>query len=500
MGKKSHVPLTVLGKSRDVMKRIQGKGRLKTSLEAFPSIFDVYRTKGRFEVPMVRLVRQNVKLPSPLCYSAFEAVKVRDFPIIHNSGDASWFDALDLRLVAIEAELVVPDHQVTGAARLVHHLHDVIETKSLGGGLTRYGSGVSGTWIRGSDVDLTWILPVPQFKNAKSDNAVDERLRQWKIGQLQSLRKRLLEDLPEDLGLTHAEVVKSTSMCVPPVLKMGGTHVLPPCDVTINGTDGMLNTLLVKMLCLLDTRLPRLVGLLKHWVFCRNVHDRSTGGLSSYTLVIMAAAYLLESAPLRLSSAGLDQVSVDNMCTCIRGWSETSEVVSCEDNFPLTLWQNIIRRRAHVETPCDMAQLLEGFFSMFAKRIKYGGAASVAEMPFEFEIGVAGEDMDCDSIGSIDEIRQMRRQLSEQAKGAAPGVLRVLCPLTGVDVQRFATEQRWQPLLAEFERAAEALRPPAATEFAGITAEFAPEELGRNVTARLEALFTVVPRDQDTPE
>merc|ERR1719424_758926 len=102
--------------------------------------------------------------------------------------------------------------------------------------------------------------------------------------------------------------------------------------------------------------------------------------------------------------------------------------------------------------------------------------------------------MDCDSIGSIDEIRQMRRQLSEQAKGAAPGVLRVLCPLTGVDVQRFATEQRWQPVLAEFERAAEALRAPSAAECAS------SEELGRNVTARLEALFTVVPRDQDTPE
>eukprot|EP00401_Gymnodinium_catenatum_P036079 CAMPEP_0117475744 /NCGR_PEP_ID=MMETSP0784-20121206/9954_1 /TAXON_ID=39447 /ORGANISM="" /LENGTH=728 /DNA_ID=CAMNT_0005270003 /DNA_START=1 /DNA_END=2184 /DNA_ORIENTATION=+ len=196
-------------------------------------------------------------------------------------------DVCDL-LQTIESAMWPTDERVVQLRRIERLLHSLCS--QLGGHLCYYGSYGNGTWMRDSDLDLTWIVVRPD----EADEARTGTTRYWELSLLRRLRDRV--DAAAMCAVQKTWVV----MARVPVLKIYGMHGDVLCDISVNNLEGLRNTRLVNALCAEETLLAPLVRLLKYWAQLRGIDDRSRGGFSTYTLVLMAAHFLqsrLPSAP-----------------------------------------------------------------------------------------------------------------------------------------------------------------------------------------------------------
>lgn len=82
-----------------------------------------------------------------------------------------------------------------------------------------------------------------------------------------------------------------------PVVKF----VFPPTktkvDVTVNNTLACINTKMLRDYCAIDSRLAKLVSIVKHWAKRRVVNDPYNGTLSSYCYVLMCIHHLQTRSP-----------------------------------------------------------------------------------------------------------------------------------------------------------------------------------------------------------
>ncbi|CAE7237735.1 SAP13 [Symbiodinium sp. CCMP2456] len=207
-----------------------------------------------------------------------------------------------------------------------------------------------------------------------------------------------------------------------PVLKFFGSDEEVLCDVSVNNHEGLQNSRLVQGLCKMEPLLGPVVRLLKHWARRRQLGDRAKGGFSTYTLVLMAVKVLQESKACKLPPHSVQELVL-----------KVQEDSSPE---PLQIWMQA--KKDKLCTPKMLEKTFVAFFDYFAQPTwSSGGIVRVAPAAASEQ-----EESDC----------------SPQAPPPPPlEVLRVVCPLTQLDVQR-SKAQEWQHMAKEISRASQILR------------------------------------------
>ncbi|CAE7663575.1 SMU1 [Symbiodinium necroappetens] len=167
----------------------------------------------------------------------------------------------------------------------------------------------------------------------------------------------------------------------------------------------------------------QVVRLLKHWARRRQLGDRAKGGFSTYTLVLMAVKVLQESKACKLPAHSVQELVL-----------KVQEDSSPE---PLQIWMQA--KKDKLCTPKMLEKTFVAFFDYFAQPAwSSGGIVRVAP--------AAASEQDKES------------DCSPQAPPPPPlEVLRVVCPLTQIDVQR-SKAQEWQHMAKEISRASQILR------------------------------------------
>ena len=193
-----------------------------------------------------------------------------------------------------------------------------------------------------------------------------------------------------------------------PVLKFFGEGDEVLCDVSVNNTEGLLNSNLVRKFCETEPVLAPVLRLLKHWARSCKLGDRATGGFSSYTLVLMTIHVLQ-----RTDTAVLTPQRVQTLCEETRSQSKLQS---------LGIW--------YPNTHCaedEISRVLGDFFDFYSKpAFETGGVVHITPV----DIGPQP-----DSVES----------------------LQVICPLSEIDVQR-SHSQEWHRMFYEISKADQLFR------------------------------------------
>ena len=279
--------------------------------------------------------------------------------------------------------------------------------------------------------------PAPPAEELRDTHDTPSRLAQFRA--LLLLRSKAERDSLE--GVKKMFVVRARV----PVLKLFGSGGEVLCDVSVNNHEGLQNSRLVQGLCKTDPLLGPVVRLLKHWARSRRLADRSTGGFSTYTLVLMAVKVLQESRSASYSCK-LAPEAVQELAL---------KVQNCSSPEPLSIWMQA--KNAKLCHGAQLAQAFVDFFEYFSQPAwNAGGIVRVAP-----PAAVPTQEEEVDTV-------QLDTQASTPpAPSVAPpvppppplGILQVFCPLTQCDVQR-SKAQEWQHMVKEIARASEILRNP----------------------------------------
>eukprot|EP00439_Symbiodinium_sp_Y106_P073581 s499_g13.t3 len=249
------------------------------------------------------------------------------------------------------------------------------------------------------------------------DSSISARLVQFRaLRLLRAKAERFTFEGVEKLYVIRARV---------PVLKFFGSDEEVLCDVSVNNHEGLQNSRLVQGLCKMEPLLGPVVRLLKHWARRRQLGDRAKGGFSTYTLVLMAVKVLQEGKACKLPPHSVQELVL-----------KVQEDSSPE---PLQIWMQA--KKEKLCTPKMLEKTFVAFFDYFAQPAwSSGGTVRVA--PAASEQKQDEEKSDC----------------SPQTPPPPPlEVLRVVCPLTQIDVQR-SKAQEWQHMAKEISRASQILR------------------------------------------
>ena len=351
-------------------------------------------------------------------------------------------------LAQLAAELTPSAQQLQGAQEMKQQLEPVVQ--KLGGSLQCYGSCSNGTFMQGSDLDLSFMVdeaqikstfhpaPVPKVvpkpptcrngqpqavarpsapprvvppppalspvspppppatppeRNVSKVNMGDLHYKVLRLFRVES--RRVKHAGAKKVHLVHARI---------PVLKFHGPQNEVLCDVSVNNTEGVLNSLLVRRFCETEPMLAPAVRLLKHWARCRLLGDRARNGFSTYTLILMAVHVLQQQG------TALNQQMVRRLSHEIAGSTGGTLDIWCQP------FANSLR----------VPQIFARFFELYSQPA--------------FQAGVKiSIDTDEDQVPNDG------------------GILEVICPLTQVDVQR-CRKADWTLMFEEISRAAQLLR------------------------------------------
>lgn len=342
----------------------------------------------------------------------------------------------------------------------------------LGGTMTCYGSCSNGTFMQGSDVDLSWMVdeqkvftilgpkappvplpppppppgptkpvelrsrppppqrlqipppppmpsipPPPPGKTPPTLQATDAwGAKEIKKKELHFKALRLFRlQAQRSGGLTGIKQIWVQKARVP-VLKFWGTDDQVVCDISVNNLEGLSNTLLVREFCEKEPVLAPVLRLLKHWARCRGLGDRAAGGFSTYTLVLLAVHALQTSGETTLDRQMVQQLCEEVQNRMNRSNSSTPPIID--------IWQ-----------PPASSFMLEGKAPELFKSV-----FDICSQP-EFKAGAKIE------VGAISEL---------QEDDDTNKTLRVVCPLMQIDVQR-SKDCEWKLMFEEMSRAAQIL-------------------------------------------
>ncbi|KAF9164856.1 hypothetical protein DFQ26_000943 [Actinomortierella ambigua] len=133
-----------------------------------------------------------------------------------------------------------------------------------------FGSAAIGLGSENSDLDL--CITTPHFeRNAPYNNMITLA----RLFQSRQMRKVV--------PVAHARV---------PIVKFEDSATGIKVDINCNHVLGVHNSQLIKTYMNIDPRLPRMLYVLKALIKIHGIHDSSRGLLSSYTIVMMAIAFL----------------------------------------------------------------------------------------------------------------------------------------------------------------------------------------------------------------
>ncbi|CAE7352271.1 HESO1 [Symbiodinium sp. CCMP2592] len=257
--------------------------------------------------------------------------------------------------------------------------------------------------------------PVVSPQPEEPRDSISARLVQFRaLRLLRAKAERFTFEGVEKLYVIRARV---------PVLKFFGSDEEVLCDVSVNNHEGLQNSRLVQGLCKMEPLLGPVVRLLKHWARRRQLGDRAKGGFSTYTLVLMAVKVLQEGKASKLPPHSVQELVL-----------KVQEDSSPE---PLQIWMQA--KKEKLCTPKMLERTFVAFFDYFAQPAwSSGGTVWVAP---------AASEQD-----------EEKSNCSPQTPPPPPlEVLRVVCPLTRIDVQR-SKAQEWQHMAKEISRASQILR------------------------------------------
>jgi len=311
-------------------------------------------------------------------------------------------ERLQTEVVALQKIDAGSERDAEEMQSLLTELRDLVKQAGLPEELHAYGSAATPMAGMGSDVDITWCVPLalPEGHDVEAVPEEDQ-LRIEAFNQL-----KILQDIVEGklTGVARTELIKARH----PVLKLrafGGGEI---GDLSVSNIEGLRNTAFIRLCCHSDPRFVTVARTIKHWAKARRMADRRFGGIAPYTLQMMVAEHfrheaLLEGSALQAAAAALRA-------------SETPDEVAKAEEEGLS---QVIAAKPSQEDPASAGELLLRFFE------RYGDSAR-------------GEGMvvkPCEGISA-----------SEQE------TLEVFCPVSELDVNPMPAP-RWRKHHKEFEQA-----------------------------------------------
>lgn len=189
------------------------------------------------------------------------------------------FSNLDLHCLSYQLVNFFYQHHQSDAeysARLVLHneLQRILRLKFPRSGLYITGSTVTGFAIENADVDFCWMISPEELNQ-------DEAIRQLRA----ALDVLKADDFATDMKLLVARI---------PILKFACRIDPIPihCDLNVNNPTAIRNTYLLYHYAKLDVRVRPLVLAVKIWAKKHKIGSAWTGGLSSYSWVLLVINYL----------------------------------------------------------------------------------------------------------------------------------------------------------------------------------------------------------------
>eukprot|EP00922_Rhytidocystis_sp_ex-Travisia-forbesii_P013943 GHVS01020799.1.p1 GENE.GHVS01020799.1~~GHVS01020799.1.p1 ORF type:complete len:371 (+),score=38.38 GHVS01020799.1:40-1152(+) len=261
--------------------------------------------------------------------------------------------------------------------------------KATGGELHTFGSCENGFWTKCSDVDACLVIPNCHSKSAQ-------------ISKIQLVKKHLMRQKQDyQVLVVRAQV---------PIAKiMDPKTRLTICDISVNNTAALHNSLLSGTLSRIDPRVQPLGRFIKHWATARQINDRD-----------------IELVPPTPSSTGAavgDETDPVNTTTSAANLTDPRKPPFVADvgRIQTEIFEGYSKNRQ------SLGELIVEFFRLFGDDRFRGG-----------ESGVTVEIYDG----------------AERPNNL--GVLSCICPLTKKNVNPFMLDV-WQQLHAEFARARDLL-------------------------------------------
>jgi len=314
--------------------------------------------------------------------------------------------------------------------------------RHTGGELQNFGSCENGFWSNGSDVDSCLVLRRCSQKAA------------W-ITKL-----RLVQCLVERDRLGKVQLVTGARVPIAKVMHAEGAEL---CDVSINNVAALENSRFVATFAHLDARVPPLGRFIKHWASQRRINTRVEGTLSTYTLMLQLFYFLqIREVPVlpRLmdllvgEAAEAYQAQVANgggivpaatYCSAgaLEGTSRCANALVSAPEMDVATGQlrplPFVTEAAAVRAP-----------SRFPALGRNSECTGMLLHEF-FQLWGHPEFSGVDGRGRTVYVYDGTREENEL------GVLVMRCPLTGKNVNPFATSV-WALIHSEFSRAASMLR------------------------------------------
>eukprot|EP00039_Didymoeca_costata_P014126 m.225025 g.225025 ORF g.225025 m.225025 type:complete len:912 (+) comp15952_c0_seq8:189-2924(+) len=222
--------------------------------------------------------------------------------------------------------------------------------------LHAYGSSMTSLGFTSSDLDLCCTVDASAWEGADEGDIFANL-----VDQLQGCEN----------FCTIVDVIATARV---PIVKLHQKSSGIECDISLNHTLPLSNTLLLQTYAQVDARVRALVLLVKRWASNRGINDASNGTLSSYAWVIMVLYFLQQRTPPILPS--LQDAALIKSCALPNSIEITStegyDIQFCKDaslarNY---LQQSLTENGKNTETITD---LFSRFFDFYAFRFNTQG-------------------------------------------------------------------------------------------------------------------------------
>ncbi|CAL4103414.1 unnamed protein product, partial [Meganyctiphanes norvegica] len=152
--------------------------------------------------------------------------------------------------------------------RVVNRIEEIIVDLWPAARVEIFGSFRTGLYLPTSDIDLVVI-------------------GKWDSLPLRTLEKALLEK-----GIAEQSTLKVLDRASVPIVKLTDRETDVKVDISFNMSSGVNSARLIKEYKSMFPALPKLVMVLKQFLLQRDLNEVFTGGISSYSLILMTVSFL----------------------------------------------------------------------------------------------------------------------------------------------------------------------------------------------------------------
>lgn len=157
-----------------------------------------------------------------------------------------------------------------------------------------FGSYRTGLYLPTSDIDLVVIGKdwVEVFSFPFSNSLFFDVLRCFFLGKWSNLPLRTLEKEFLDKDIADENSIKVLDKASVPIVKLTDKKTEVKVDISFNMCNGVKSAELITTYMNKYQVLPRLVYVLKQFLLERDLNEVFTGGISSYSLILMCISFL----------------------------------------------------------------------------------------------------------------------------------------------------------------------------------------------------------------